>query len=74
MKKYHLHLDAVIVITLVVTASLGMNYFQYSIYKDLSAENIQLTKDNVIGSMNLDSCRGALSKRVGEEKQAAIAN
>ena len=74
MKKYHLHLDAAIVITLVVAASLGMNYFQYSIYKDLSAENIQLTKDNVIGSMNLDSCRGALSKRVSEEKQAAIAN
>ena len=72
MKKYHLHLDAVIVITLVVAASLGMNYLQFSIYKDLSAENIQLTKDNVIGNMNLSSCRGALEKRVSDEKQAAV--
>ncbi|MDX1345865.1 MAG: hypothetical protein R3179_08195 [Sedimenticolaceae bacterium] len=72
MKKYHLHLDAVIVITLVVAASLGMNYVQYSIYKDLSAENIQLTKDNVIGDMNLSSCRSALDKRVSDDKQAAI--
>ena len=72
MKKYHLHLDAVIVITLVVAASLGMNYVQFSIYKDLSAENIQLTKDNVIGNMNLSSCRSALEKRVSDEKQAAI--
>ena len=72
MKKYHLHLDAVIVITLVVAASLGMNYVQYSIYKDLSVENIQLTKDNVIGDMNLSSCRSALDKRVSDDKQAAI--
>ncbi len=72
MKKYHLHLDAVIVITLVVAASLGMNYLQFSIYKDLSAENIQLTKDNVIGNMNLSSCRSALDKRVSDEKQAAV--
>ena len=71
MKKYHLHLDAVIVITLVVGASLGMNYFQYSIYKDLSAENIQLTKDNVIGDMNLTSCRSALDKSVSQDQQAA---
>ena len=71
MKKYHLHLDAVIVITLVVAASLGMNYVQYSIYKDLSAENIQLTKDNVIGDMNLTSCRSALTKKGNEETQAA---
>ncbi len=72
MKKYHLHLDAVIVITLVVAASLGMNYVQFSIYKDLSAENIQLTKDNVIGNMNLSSCRSALDKRVSDDKQVAI--
>ena len=72
MKKYHLHLDAVIVITLVVAASLGMNYLQFSIYKDLSAENIQLTKDNVIGNRNLSSCRSALDKRVSDEKQAAV--
>lgn len=72
MKKYHLHLDAVIVITLVVAASLGMNYVQYSIYKDLSAENIQLTKDQVIGNMNLSSCRSALEKRVSDDKQAAV--
>jgi hypothetical protein len=71
MKKYHLHLDAVIVITLVVAASLGMNYVQYSIYKDLSAENIQLTKDKVIGNMNLTSCRSALTNKVNEETQAA---
>ncbi|MGD1990899.1 MAG: hypothetical protein PVF23_02990 [Chromatiales bacterium] len=71
MKKYHLHLDAVIVITLVVVASLGMNYFQYSIYKDLSAENIQLTKDNVIGDMNLTSCRSALDRSAGQDQQAA---
>jgi hypothetical protein len=71
MKKYHLHLDAVIVITLVVAASLGMNYVQYSIYKDLSAENIQLTKDKVIGNMNLTSCRSALTSKVDEETQAA---
>jgi hypothetical protein len=71
MKKYHLHLDAVIVITLVVAASLGMNYVQYSIYKDLSAENIQLTKDKVIGNMNLTSCRSALTNKANEETQAA---
>jgi hypothetical protein len=71
MKKYHLHLDAVIVITLVVGASLGMNYVQYNVYKDLSAENIQLTKDKVIGNMNLTSCRSALDKSVSQDQQAA---
>jgi hypothetical protein len=55
-----------------VAASLGMNFFQYSIYKEVSSENIQLTKDKVIGNMNLTSCRSALEKRVGDEKQAAV--
>ena len=66
MKKFHLHLDAIIVLALVVVASLGMNYYQHTQYKELAKENIQLTKKEMIGRLNLDSCRSSLDRHVKE--------
>lgn len=68
MKKYHLHLDAIIVLALVVIASLAMNYYQHLQYKELARENRKLTMDEFISKMNLESCQNALDKWVTESK------
>lgn len=68
MKKYHLHLDAIIVLALVVAASLAMNYYQYLQYQDLARENLQLTKDGFIANLNLGSCKSALDKRISQSR------
>lgn len=67
MKKFHLHLDALIVLVLIIVASLAMNYYQYKLYGDLARENIELTKENVVGKLNLHSCRDALNEKVKKD-------
>jgi hypothetical protein len=68
MKKFHLHLDALIVLAVVVAASLAMNYYQYLQYQELARENRKLTSDGFIANLNLGSCQSALEKRIAESK------
>lgn len=55
MKKFTLHLDAAIVIALLVALSLGMNAYQYTQYKSLKDENFRLQLQGLEDRLNLDS-------------------
>ncbi|SEG84273.1 hypothetical protein [Marinobacterium lutimaris] len=73
MKKFTLHLDAAIVIALVVALSLGLNAFQYFQVKSLTEENAQLKIQGVLDKLNLDSQKGFIERQNAkiEELEAA---
>jgi uncharacterized protein HemX len=69
MKKFHLHLDAIIVLVLVFGLSIGMNIFQLQQNREMTSESIRLTKQNLVDQLNLTSCREALPKMTNAAKQ-----
>lgn len=62
MKKFHLHLDALIAMALVVVISLGVNFFQYRIYADLLAEYQGMEMTIMVHELNLDSMQKTIDK------------
>lgn len=63
MKKFTLHLDAAIVIALLVALSLGMNAYQYTQYKSLKDENFRLQLQGLEDRMNLDSQQNFIKRQ-----------
>ncbi len=54
-KKFELNLDALVVIALLFVFALGMNFAQYRIYTELTAENRNLQIQGLEDKFNLDS-------------------
>ncbi|WP_132296328.1 hypothetical protein [Marinobacterium mangrovicola] len=76
MKKFTLHLDAAIVIALVVALSLGMNAFQYFQVKSLTEENARLQFQGIADKLNLDSQQSFIDRQNAkiEQLEAAVSS
>lgn len=76
LKKFTLHLDAAIVIALVVALSLGMNAFQYFNSKSLTEENVRLQYQGMLDKLNQDSQQSFIEQQNAkiERLEAAVSS
>ncbi len=62
MKKFELHLDAVIVIVLLFIMSLGVNFVLYTLYSAEAKANVQLQIQSQVDQLNLASMKAHMKK------------
>ncbi|WP_341503713.1 hypothetical protein [Gallaecimonas sp. GXIMD4217] len=66
-KKFTIHLDAIIVITLLFLASIAFNAFQHQQISQITAENLELQMQAQVDKMNLESQQVVID-RLSKEK------
>ena len=62
MKKFELHLDALIVIVLLFVLSLGVNFALYRLYSSEAKANVKLQIQGQVDQLNLASMQAYIKK------------
>ncbi|WP_417225648.1 hypothetical protein [Amphritea sp.] len=62
MKKFELHLDALIVITLLFVLSLGVNFTLYRLYSSEAKANVKMQIQSQVDQLNLASMEAYIKK------------
>jgi hypothetical protein len=61
-KKFTVHLDAILMISVLFIASLSLNVFLYTQFKELSRDNQKLQWQELADSLNLSSQESYIKK------------
>nr|WP_320136442.1 hypothetical protein [uncultured Amphritea sp.] len=62
MKKFELHLDALIVIVLLFVLSLGVNFVLYKLYSSEAKANVKMQVQSQVDQLNLASMEAYIKK------------
>ncbi|RTE67049.1 hypothetical protein EH243_02215 [Amphritea opalescens] len=62
MKKFEIHLDALIVVVLLFVLSLGVNFALYRLYSSEAKTNVKLQIQNQVDQLNLASMQAYIKK------------
>ncbi|WP_299195063.1 hypothetical protein [uncultured Amphritea sp.] len=68
MKKFELHLDAVIVVALLFVLSLGVNYVLYTLYSAEAKANVKLQIQSQVDQLNLASMQAYIDKMQAKQQ------
>jgi hypothetical protein len=62
LKKFELHLDALIVIVLLFVLSLGVNFVLYKLYSSEAKANVKMQVQSQVDQLNLASMEAYIKK------------
>lgn len=68
MKKFELHLDALIVIALLFVVSLGVNFVLYNLYSSEAKVNVKMQIQSQVDQLNLASMEAYIKKTETADK------